>query len=113
MSMYAVETRESTPERFEAGLYPIAHDTIVASADIKAHAPVKIAAGKAAPVAAADIVDGTIAGLYGLAEADAATGEPVPVALTGQFFADALALESGVIADALKVPLRNIGIFLE
>lgn len=113
MSMYAVETRECPAEHFEAGMFPVAHETIEAGAAIKAHAPVKIKDGKAAPVVAADIVNGAVAGLYGLAEADAANGERVPVALTGEFFADALALETGVTADALKMPLRNLGIFLK
>ena len=33
--------------------------------------------------------------------------------LTGEFFADALALETGVTAAGLEVAFRNIGIFLK
>jgi hypothetical protein len=80
-----------------------------AAAEIKAHAPVYLDTdGKAAVVAAADVSK-----VYGLAEEAAAAGEDVIVDLTGEYYADALELESGVTVDALEVPLRNIGIFLK
>ena len=34
------------------------------------------------------------------------------IALTGEFFADSLALEADVKAKDLEVPFRNLGIFL-
>jgi phosphopentomutase len=52
-------------------------------------------------------------GLYGIVAEDADKGEEAILYLTGEFFADALALEEGVTADALEVAFRNIGIFLK
>ena len=51
--------------------------------------------------------------LYGIAAEDAASGEDAVVYLTGEFFADGLALPDGVAAADIEVALRNIGIFLK
>jgi hypothetical protein len=51
-------------------------------------------------------------GLYGIAAESAAQGEDVVVYLTGEFFADALALQENVTVDHVEVPFRNLGIFL-
>lgn len=81
-----------------------------AAATLKAGAPVKLdGSGKAAPVANAD---GTT-GLYGIATEDFKSGEDAVIYLTGEFFADHLALETGVTAASLEVAFRNIGIFLK
>lgn len=81
-----------------------------AAAALKAGAPVKLdSSGKAAPVAKAD---GTT-GLYGIAAEDFKSGEDAVIYLTGEFFADRLALETGVTAASLEVAFRNIGIFLK
>ena len=56
--------------------------------------------------------DGT-AGLYGIATEDFKTGKDAVIYLTGEFFADRLALETGVTAASLEVAFRNIGIFLK
>ena len=44
---------------------------------------------------------------------DAKSGEDAVIYLTGEFFADELALAEHVKAADLEVPLRNIGIFLK
>ena len=81
-----------------------------AAAALKAGAPVKLdSSGKAAPVAKAD---GTT-GLYGITTEDFKSGEDAVIYLTGEFFADRLALETGVTAASLEVAFRNIGIFLK
>lgn len=81
-----------------------------AAADLKAGAPVKLnSAGKVAPVAKAD----GVTGLYGIATEDFKSGENAVIYLTGEFFADRLALETGVTAASLEVAFRNIGVFLK
>ena len=81
-----------------------------AAAALKAGAPVKLdSSGKAAPVAKAD---GTT-GLYGITTEDFKSGEDTVIYLTGEFFADRLALETGVTAASLEVAFRDIGIFLK
>lgn len=81
-----------------------------AAAALKAGAPVKLdSSGKAAPVAKAD---GTT-GLYGITTEDFKSGEDAVIYLTGEFFADRLALETGVTAASLEVAFRDIGIFLK
>ena len=52
-------------------------------------------------------------GLYGIAAEDAASGEDAVVYLTGEFFAEGLALPDGVTAADIEAALRNIGIFLK
>ncbi len=81
-----------------------------AAADLKAGAPVKLnSAGKVAPVAKAD----GVTDLYGITTEDFKSGEDAVIYLTGEFFADRLALETGVTAASLEVAFRNIGIFLK
>lgn len=81
-----------------------------AAAALKAGAPVKLdSSGKAAPVAKAD---GTT-GLYGITTEDFKSGEDAVIYLTGEFFADRLALETGMTAASLEVAFRDIGIFLK
>lgn len=81
-----------------------------AAAALKAGAPVKLdSSGKAAPMAKAD---GTT-GLYGITTEDFKSGEDAVIYLTGEFFADRLALETGVTAASLEVAFRDIGIFLK
>ena len=81
---------------------------------VAAHNLVLLDGGKVKHLAA---VDGThalnVTGLYGIAAEDAASGEDAVVYLTGEFFADGLALPDGVAAADIEVALRNIGIFLK
>lgn len=112
MSMnLAVEKFSCSPEYLLAGTdIRVTTATKKAAAALKAGAPVKLdSTGKVAPVAKAD---GTT-GLYGITTEDFKSGEDAVIYLTGEFFADCLALESGVTAASLEVAFRNIGIFLK
>lgn len=110
MSMdLGVKTFSNTPEYFEAGPYPVAKDVKTAAADLSARAPVMLDAdGKLTAVAA-----GSEESVYGIVPEAAASGEEAVVYLTGEFFADSLALEDGADAAALKTALRKINIFLK
>ncbi len=110
MSMdLGVKTFRHEPEYFEAGPHPIAKAVKTAAADLAAHAPVALDdSGKLVAVTAANK-----ANVYGLLPEAAAADEETVVYLTGEFFADALALEAGVTAADIEVELRKIGIFLK
>ncbi len=72
--------------------------------------------GKAAKVTATTSGDKTTVsttGLYGIVADSAEKDEDVVIYLTGEFFADALVLETGVTAGDLEVAFRNMGIFLK
>ena len=110
MSMdLAVKTYHHNPSHFEAGVGPVAKAVKVAAADLPEHAPVALDdSGK--------LVAGTSANkeiVYGLLPDSARADEETPVYLTGEYFADSLALEEGVTAADIEVALRNIGIFLK
>lgn len=122
MSMdLAVKTYRYEPNHFEAGVGPVAKAVKVAAEDLEAHAPVVLnAEGKLAAVTAVTNGEGDAAvttvptdGMYGVLPEAAAAGEEAVVYLTGEFFADSLALEEGVTAADIEVALRNIGIFLK
>lgn len=82
-----------------------------AGVNLKAGAPVKLdgSAGKVSPVGKSD----GVTTLYGIATEDFKADEEAVIYLTGEFFADRLALETGVTAASLEVAFRNIGIFLK
>ncbi len=110
MSMdLAVKTYRYDPSHFEAGVGPVAKAVKVAAADLAAHAPVALDdSGNLVAVTAANK-----ANIYGLLPEAAAANEEAVVYLTGDFFADSLALEDGVTAADIEVDLRKIGIFLK
>ncbi len=110
MSMdLAVKTYRYNPSHFEAGVRPVAKSVKVAAEDLDAHAPVALDdSGKLVAVTAANK-----ANIYGLLPEAAKADEEAPVYLTGEFFADSLALSEGVTAADIEVELRNIGIFLK
>ena len=110
MSMdLAGKTYRYDPHHFEAGVGPVAKAAKVAAADIPAHAPVVLDGdGKLALITADNQ-----AGIYGLTPDSIRAGEEGPVWLTGEYFADSLALPEGVTAADVEVPLREIGIFLK
>ena len=110
MSMdLAVKTYRYEPYRFEAGTGPVAKSLKVAAADLQAHAPVALDGdGKLVAVTGANKES-----IYGLLPVAAQKDEETPVYLTGEFFADSLALEDGVTAADIELALRNIGIFLK
>ena len=106
MAQYEIEKREHTPVNFLAGDFPTATDTATAKAAIKERTPVTMGDdGKLEAVTSA-----TIEKLTGIAATNA--DEQCVYFLTGEFFADALELPSGVTADAIKETLRNKSIFL-
>ena len=110
MGEYAVEKREITPKNFFAGDFPTVPETGTANAAIKEYAPVMIDTAndnKIIPVA-----KGSEASAIGISAAAAGKGEPVTYYLTGEFFADALALESGADLAKIKEALRKVSIFL-
>ena len=87
---------------------PVAVAAKMAGADLKALAPVLLKEGKVTPVTdSANTAD-----LYGLAAEAVPAGKEAVIFLSGAFFADALALEAGVTAADLELPLRRLGIFL-
>lgn len=105
------KTFQHEPEYFIAGTtIRITTAVKTAGAALKAHAPVLLGAdGTVSPV-----TDATkLTGLYGLAAEDTAKDEEAVVYLTGEYFADALAMETGVTAADVEVAFRNIGIFLK
>lgn len=111
----AKKTYSTTPDYFIAGTtVGIVTAAKEASAAIAAHNLVLLDGGKVKPLAA---VDGSnalnVTGLYGIAAEDAASGEDAVIYLTGEFFAEGLALPDGVTAADIEVALRNIGIFLK
>ena len=110
MSMdLAVKTYRYDPSHFEAGVGPVAKAVKVAAEDLNEHAPVALdESGKLVAVTAANKES-----IYGLLPDSVRADEEAPVYLTGEFFADSLALEEGVTAADIEVALRNIGIFLK
>ena len=80
---------------------------------LKAHTPVVLsAAGEVTAVKNGGSAVVTT-GIYGITADSAVAGKDAVIYLTGEFFADALVLETGVTAADVEVPLRNIGIFLK
>ncbi|GHU42218.1 hypothetical protein FACS1894111_05780 [Clostridia bacterium] len=125
--MYEINEATLTPENFFAGDFPIERDFGTAGATIAKHEPVKLVGGQILPVTlgtatAADeenvvpartAEENTVAGLYGIAAEDAATGEETVIYLTGEFFTESIPLKTGVTADVLKPHFRKLNIFLK
>lgn len=105
-----VKTYRYDPEYFEAGPYPIAKTVKKAGEAIPAHAPVKLDEdGTVKKVTSADVDS-----VYGITASEAVKkDDEVVVYMTGEFFADSLALEADVTAAKLENALRKIGIFLK
>ena len=109
MSMdLGVKKFSTAPQYFEAGDYPIAKAVQVAGEELEAHAPVALESGKLVKVTSSNKDK-----VYGLLPDSVRADEEGPVYLTGEFFADSLALEDGVKAADIEIELRNIGIFLK
>lgn len=122
MSMdLAVKTYRYNPHHFEAGTGPVAKAAKVAAVDIPAHAPVVLNSdGKLALITVTTTGEGdaakttvTTTGIYGVTPDSIKAGEEGPVYLTGEYFADSLALPEGATAADVEIALRNIGIFLK
>ena len=85
-------------------------ETGTAGADIKEYAPVMVdtaSDNKIIPVA-----KGSEASAIGISAAAAGNGEPVTYYMTGEFFTDALSVESGADVAKIKEALRKVSIFL-
>lgn len=105
----AVKTYRYDPDRFEAGVGPVAKSVKVAAAELPAHAPVALNdSGKLVAVTSENK-----AKIYGLLPEAATADEEAVVYLTGEYFADSLVLEGGVTVADIEIELRNIGIFLK
>ena len=84
-------------------------ETGTAGAAIAEHTPVTVNDdGEIVPIATA-----TTAAVIGISAEAAAEDDPVVYYMTGEFFADALNIPSGVDAAALKAALRKLSIFLK
>ena len=100
----------TSPEYFIADtVIPIATSLKEAGEGLKAHAPVALTTENKL----AAVTTKNIANLYGLVPDAATAGEDAVVYLTGDFFADSLALEEGVTTADVEIALRKIGIFLK
>ena len=107
--MYEIQKDQTSPVNFFAGDFPVVTEAgdVKSGATVRKYAPViKTADGISEATA-----DG-LADLYGIA-ADDSTDGGVVCCLTGEFFADALPLQDGVTAEALKPAFRKLGIFLK
>lgn len=113
MSMnLAKENYAFNPDYLIAGNYPIQTAVKTAAEAIAAGAPVILGvSGLTNVVKSGGSVSTT--GLYGIAADSAAQGDDVVVYLTGEFFANALALQEDVTVADVEVPFRNLGIFLK
>lgn len=111
MSMDLAKKEFSTaPEYLIAGTaIGITTDVKTAASALKKGAPVKIDGnGKAAKITAnTDTPFGIVA------DDVAAADDEVVVYLAGEFFSEALVLETGVTVAGIKDKFRNIGIFLK
>lgn len=106
--MYSIEERKHEPVNFFAGDFPTLPESGTAGAEVKERMPVtKDASGNIIPVTA-----DTVAAVVGITAAAAAKDEPVVYYMTGEFFADALNLPTGVTVDTVKDALRKVSIFL-
>ena len=106
----AKQTFSTTPEYIIAGTtIGITAAVKTAAADIAKYAPVILADGKVSPAA-----DKTkLAALYGIAADSAKKDGRAVIWLSGEFFADGLALPDGITAADIEVAFRNIGIYLK
>ncbi len=108
MSELAVETRSFEPKNFFAGDFPTLTETGTAGAAIAQHTPVIFNEdGNLVAVTAAGK-----ANVVGISAAAAEKDEPVVYYMTGEFFADALTMPSGVTVADIKDVLRKLSIFL-
>lgn len=113
--MYGVERREYKPKNFFAGDFPIVPESGTAAVNIPEYTPVTIDSdGKITPVAAkVGDTPATIEAVVGITAEAAEKDGPVVYYQTGEFYADAINLPSGVTLEELKPALRKLTIFLK
>ena len=107
--MYKITEAKYEPENFFAGSFPIAKDT----GKVKNNAKIR----RLAPLCQdedgiEEAGENTLDNLIGIAAAEP-SGEEVVYYLTGEFFAQAIALPEGVTTEVLKPAFRKLGIFLK
>lgn len=108
MSEYAIEKRSTEPKNFFAGEFPTVTDTGTAGAALEEYTPVTADdSGNIVAVTAA-----TLPNVIGITAAAADKDAPAVYYMTGEYFADAINLPSGVTIEALKSALRKISIYL-
>lgn len=118
MAKYAVETRSTKPKNFFAGDFPTLTEAGTAGEDLAEHTPVtvnsegEIVAVTAESGSGSDAAAETTGAVIGITAEAAEKDEPVVYFITGEFFADALNLPSGVEAADIKESLRRLSIFL-
>lgn len=121
MGMYDINTAELKAENFLAGDFPIATDfgTIKSGAEIRKHAILVQGADgieeltkESLPTTGESASPGSLDKIVGIA-ADEPSGDEVVIYLTGEFFAEGLALPDGVTAADVKPALRKLGIFIK
>ena len=108
MSKYGVETRSITPKNFFAGDFPTLTETGTTGAKLAEHTPVTLDAGGKVVAVTADTKNAVV----GITAEGAESGEPVVYFITGEFYADALNMPTGVTAADIKDSLRKLSIFL-
>jgi len=129
MSMYGINTDQTSPVNFFAGEFPVvtAVKTVATGKTIKKHEPVKLTENGLEPVVAVaasekdatNVVpartayENTTAGIYGISAVDAAAGEEAVIYLTGEFFTAAISIQAGVTVETLTKAFRGIGIYLK
>ncbi len=119
--MYEIGKNELSAENFIAGGFPIVTEwgNVKEGANIRKFAPVidgengieEISAA-ALPTVGENASPGSLDKIVGIAADDSSNGKVIYY-LTGEFFANALTLPSGVTANDIKPALRKIGIFLK
>ena len=103
-----VNTASTSPKNFFAGDFPTVSETGTAGGDITEFAPVmKDENGKIVTITAAKKND-----VIGIAAHAAGENEPIAYYQTGEFFADALAMPTGVKSGDIVDALRKVSIFL-
>ena len=108
MGELSVEKRSYEPKNFFAGEFDTLTDTGTAGGAIAEHAPVtKDGSGNIVTITA-----DTKAKVIGISAAAAANKEPVVYYMTGEFYADALAMPADVTAAEINDDLRKLSIFL-
>lgn len=108
MSEYRIETRSTEPKNFFAGEFPTVTETGTATAALAEYTP--ITTDDSGNIV---VVDGaTVAKVIGITAAAADKDAPVVYYMTGEYFADAINLPTGVTIDTLKPALRSINIYL-
>lgn len=109
--MYKIETRKHEPKNFFAGDFPTLTESGTAGESLEEYTPVtKNTDGSIIAVSAP--AEGKEMVVIGITAAAAEKDEPVVYYMTGEFFADALNLPTGVTIEAVKDALRKISIFL-